>query len=93
MLFYFIEQMVSIEQLYNWSHGTWLAFHESTEIKDLIIDSRKVNNPGQALFIAIETVRRNGHNYIESAYEKGIRNFLVHEPVDVNKYPASNFYW
>ena len=83
--------MVSIEQLYNWSHGTWLAFHESTEIKDLIIDSRKVNNPGQALFIAIETVRRNGHNYIESAYEKGIRNFLVHEPVDVNKYPASNF--
>ncbi|HRO43251.1 MAG TPA: bifunctional UDP-N-acetylmuramoyl-tripeptide:D-alanyl-D-alanine ligase/alanine racemase [Flavipsychrobacter sp.] len=83
--------MVSIEQLYNWSHGTWLAFHETTEIDELIIDSRKINKPEHALFIALATARRDGHSFIESAYEKGIRNFLVHEKVDTTKYPAANF--
>ena len=83
--------MVSIEQLYNWSHGTWLSFHESTEIEEFIIDSRKVGNAAQALFVAISTPRRDGHDFIRNAYEKGVRNFLVHEEVPVDSYPGSNF--
>lgn len=83
--------MESIEQIRSWSQGTWLAFSESTMIEDLIIDSRKIRNAGHALFIALATQRRDGHSYIASAYEKGIRNFLVHQTPDVQQFPAANF--
>jgi len=83
--------MVSIEQLYNWSQGSWLSHTNNLAIRDLIIDSRKINKPENAMFIALQTSRRDGHEYIESAYEKGVRNFLVHQQVDVSAFAGSNF--
>lgn len=82
--------MVTIEQLAAWSNATRLCFETNTQIEDLVIDSRKVNSPEHALFIALETPRRNGHDFIAAAYEKGLRNFLVHQEIDVAKYPGSN---
>lgn len=82
--------MVTIEQMAAWSNATRLCFETSTQIEDLVIDSRKLNSPEHALFIAIETPRRNGHDFIAAAYEKGVRNFLVHQDMDVTKYPGSN---
>lgn len=83
--------MVGIEQIFNWSHGDWLAFDGSIVITDLVIDSRKISEPEQALFIALTSPHRDGHKFIGSAYEKGIRNFLVHQKVDVSRYPHANF--
>jgi len=82
---------VSIEEIHKWSQGVWLSLSENTMIEDLIIDSRKIRNAEHALFIALSSPRRDGHSYIATAYEKGIRNFLVHQQVDVQQYPASNF--
>ena len=46
-------------------------------IKELAIDSRKVVLPAQSLFFAITGDRHDGHNFIESLYEKGVRAFVV----------------
>jgi len=49
-------------------------------IKDILIDSRRLITPEDCIFIALITRKDNGHKYIEDAYNKGIRNFIVSEP-------------
>ena len=60
-------------------------------VEELVIDTRKMAEPEKSLFIAIKTNVRDGHSFIETAYEKGVRNFLIDEDIDVSKYPGSNF--
>lgn len=79
------------EQLKKWCNGTWLLQESSVPVEELVIDTRKVAEPERALFIALKTSRRDGHSFIQQGYEKGIRNFLVSEDVDVQQYPASSF--
>ncbi len=45
----------------------------------LITDSRSVGNPAKALFIAIAGPYHNGHHYIPSLHQQGVRCFLVNE--------------
>ena len=47
-------------------------------IHDIIIDSRKLITTKSVLFVALKTKRNDGHLYIKDLYNKGIRNFLVH---------------
>jgi len=47
------------------------------KINDILIDSRKLISPKGTLFIALKTRRNDGHKYISSLYEKGIKYFLV----------------
>ena len=79
------------EQLKKWCNGTLLLQESSVPVEELVIDTRKVAEPEKALFIALKTNRRNGHSFIQQGYEKGIRNFLISEDVDVQQYPASSF--
>ena len=39
----------------------------------------------------METGQRDGHAFIRMAYEKGIRNFIVHKEIDLSAYPDGNF--
>tara|TARA_Y100000589_G_C27199025_1_gene648484 strand:+ start:10148 stop:12427 length:2280 start_codon:yes stop_codon:yes gene_type:complete len=41
------------------------------------------------LFIAIETQKRDGHDFIEDAYNKGIRLFLIHKKLKTYHHDAS----
>ncbi|RMF58500.1 MAG: UDP-N-acetylmuramoyl-L-alanyl-D-glutamate--2,6-diaminopimelate ligase [Calditrichaeota bacterium] len=50
-------------------------------IKDLHYDSRKIT-PGDA-FVAIRGFQQDGHRFIEQAYEKGCRAFVVEDMVDL----------
>lgn len=79
------------EQLKKWCNGTLLLQESSVPVEELVIDTRKVAEPERALFIALKTNRRDGHSFIQQGYEKGIRNFLISEDVDVQQYPASSF--
>ena len=47
------------------------------QITELAIDSRKVVEPDRTLFFAIETEKNDGHLYIPSLYEMGVRNFVI----------------
>jgi alanine racemase len=47
------------------------------EIDTLLFDSRKISHPSTSLFACIITDKNDGHLYIEQAYQKGVRLFLV----------------
>ena len=46
-------------------------------IEHILLDSRKLLFPTTSLFFAISSPRRNGANFIEELYHKGVRNFIV----------------
>lgn len=52
----------------------------SSKISELVYDSRKVNNPDESLFFALKATR-DGHDFIPDAFKKGIRNFVISNPV------------
>lgn len=50
-------------------------------VKYLAWDTRKVHQPEATLFVALSSGKRDGHDFVAEAFEKGIRRFLV-ERVD-----------
>ncbi|MBN1651747.1 MAG: bifunctional UDP-N-acetylmuramoyl-tripeptide:D-alanyl-D-alanine ligase/alanine racemase [Bacteroidales bacterium] len=62
------------------------------EISDILIDSRKLISPGGTLFIALKTNKNDGHKYMLSLYQKGLRYFMVSTlPVDIKQYSDAHF--
>ena len=45
-------------------------------INELVFDSRKINQPHQSLFFAIQGAR-DGHDFLQNAYGEGIRCFVI----------------
>jgi len=86
-----MENQRTIAQIKNRSNGEWLSHAYDTRIDDLVIDSRKINNPDHSLFISLKTNLRDGHSFITDAYEKGVRNFLVSQQIDTQAFPGANF--
>ncbi len=82
--------MPSFSELKHWSLAETLAFHADVPIHEIVIDTRKINRPEQAIFIAIPTPHRNGIAFLKDAYDKGIRSFLVQEKTDISSLPESN---
>ena len=64
--------------------------NSSSEINQIITDSRSPLSGPNSLFIAIKGINRDGHEFIKSAYNNGIRNFLV-EKNQTNLFPEANF--
>lgn len=46
-------------------------------VEQLLTDSRKLVFPAQTLFFALPGPRRDGHEFIESLYDQGVRCFVV----------------
>lgn len=46
-------------------------------IVDILIDSRRLINPENCLFIALVSKQNDGHYYIQELFEKGVRNFII----------------
>ncbi|MBS1773479.1 MAG: bifunctional UDP-N-acetylmuramoyl-tripeptide:D-alanyl-D-alanine ligase/alanine racemase [Bacteroidetes bacterium] len=83
-------QRPDAEQLRKWCNGTLLAKGNNMLIEELAIDSRKIALPENTLFVALISSRRNGHQFVENAYEKGVRTFLVSEDIDIEKYAGAD---
>ncbi len=62
-----------------------------TTIEHLLLDSRKVYSPASSLFFAIKATRRDGHQFIPELYKRGVRNFVISQPVETVSYPEANF--
>lgn len=60
-------------------------------VEYLVLDSRRVYAPATSLFFALKGPRRNGHQYIEELYKKGVRSFVVSNAIDTTPYPGANF--
>ncbi len=58
---------------------------------NLSLDSRKIISPSNTIFLSIKTHSHNGDAFIESLYEKGVRNFITtNKKIDVTKIPLAN---
>ncbi len=68
----------------------WIARHGDPRIMHLSIDSRKSFAPEDTLFIAMRGARHNGHHYLAELHAKGMRAFVVSEPVDPAALPGSS---
>ncbi|NGM61830.1 bifunctional UDP-N-acetylmuramoyl-tripeptide:D-alanyl-D-alanine ligase/alanine racemase [Sphingobacterium sp. SGG-5] len=61
------------------------------EVQRLEYDSRKIRQGELSLFFALKNIR-DGHHFIDDAYHKGVRNFIISDPVVfTDKYPDANF--
>ena len=60
-------------------------------IEYLVTDSRKILHPDRSLFFAIITEQRDGHAFIQSCYDKGVRAFIISEDIKLNNYPNAAF--
>ena len=62
-----------------------------TEVRWLLTDSRSLCFPEETLFFALRSQRGDGHRYIDELFRRGVRNFVVSETPDANRYAGANF--
>lgn len=67
-----------------------MAYNRDTEIHQVFIDSRKYFSFSGSLFIAIKGQGHDGHRFIEDLYKRGVRNFVVEQPVNLQNIPEAN---
>jgi Alr-MurF fusion protein len=61
-------------------------------VSDIVTDSRQISFSEEMAFFAIRGINHDGHQFIKSLYDKGIRVFVVEElPPDAGKYSDTAF--
>lgn len=64
-----------------------------TAVSHILTDSRSLLLPAETLFFAIRTDSGDGHSYLASLYEQGVRSFVVEElPADAGRFVGTNWY-
>ena len=53
--------------------------NQTSTFESIVVDSRKITSSNQVAFCAIPGRFHDGHDFIEDAYKKGIRLFIVNE--------------
>ena len=83
--------MIFFSQLAEIANGKNLQFHEDHVIRSISIDSRKTSADASTLFFAIKGERHDGHQYIQSLYSNGVRQFVVEQaPTKLIDFPDAN---
>lgn len=86
------EDKTTIATIAKWTAATWLQKEDKTStVEKLTIDTRKIAVPESSMFIAIATRHRDGHDFIATAYELGVRNYLISKEIDATPYQGANF--
>jgi alanine racemase len=63
-----------------------------SEIQILLTDSRSLSDSAVSLFFALTTAHNDGHKYIRSLYDNGVRNFVVqHAFTGIDEMENANF--
>ncbi len=71
--------MYSIQKISDIVSGTIHAQGSNISVKHLVYDSRRIQFAESSLFFALITPQKNGHDFIEEAYQKGVRCFIVNQ--------------
>ena len=83
-------QFYSLNQISEIVGGQLVGDQSMLQVCDLLIDSRHLMDPRQALFFALSSVRNDGHKYIGVLYDKGVRAIVVSRQPE-NVYPEAAF--
>jgi alanine racemase len=59
--------------------GDFLQFRGDDVVEHLLLDSRRLIFPDTSLFFSLKGPRRNGGQFIEELYKRGVRNFIVED--------------
>lgn len=70
--------------------GSFNLIVEST-IKAVSVDTRQITSARHTLFFALPGAMNDGHIYISTAYQLGVRNFVITDKSYENKYPDANY--
>ena len=73
------------------TEGKVLVSECNSTIQSIAFDTRKIADGNSVLFFALTGDFRNGHAFIEEAYKKGVRQFVVSESIDISTYENSTF--
>ena len=86
--------MILISKIAEITAAKVLSRHHNFSVKNIFTDSRQIINPADnGLFIALSGEHFNGNRFLDDAYNKGLRNFIVDETLDITPYPNSNILW
>ncbi len=72
------------------TQGQILAMHAERPIVHLLTDSRKPIIDEGALFFAITGKHHDGHDFVQSLYDSGVRQFVVEHEVSLDELPEAN---
>ena len=69
----------------NYAYSKISSLFSQTTSSDVVItnvsyDTRKIHSGASSLFFALNGSFRDGHSFIEAAYQKGVRHFVVSKP-------------
>lgn len=84
-------QPYHIKEIAEILNATTLQNGKNVLVQTLAIDSRSILWPFQTLFFCLVTKQNNGHKYISDAYQKGVRNFIISEEIQIGLFPEASF--
>lgn len=72
-----------IDQIAHLTHAADLFQGQAAPqlLRYVAFDTRVISHGPETLFVAIKTNNRDGHDFIQEAWKKGVRNFIVDRPV------------
>ena len=83
---------ISYSELCTAIHGVSLCEVDSSLVLESVAyDSRKLIDGNSTIFFALSGEFRDGHTFIESAYSKGIRTFVISKEIPLGKFPDARF--
>ena len=85
-----IQKGYDIKAIAETLEGEFVNYSSNDPISELTTDSRQSLNKN-FLFFAIVSKRNDGHKYIQDAYQKGVRNFVISKAIDLGKMKDANF--
>lgn len=82
---------VHTKHITHWLNARFEGIRPDTEIDNVSIDSRSLQNNSGTLFFALTGQNRNGHQFIPALIEKGVQNFVVNHIPHGNEGKANFF--
>src|SRR5688572_101486 len=83
--------MILFSQLESITGGKMLQLFHDSEIVSLHTDSRKAIGAEAALFFAIRGIHHDGHTFVKTLYDQGVRQFVVEQtPADLQGLTEAN---
>ncbi|HEU5289165.1 MAG TPA: bifunctional UDP-N-acetylmuramoyl-tripeptide:D-alanyl-D-alanine ligase/alanine racemase [Cyclobacteriaceae bacterium] len=83
--------MMQFSQLQDITGGSNVILSTDRPVTQLITDSRKAIPQDGSVFFAINGEHHDGHQYIQTLYNAGVRQFVVEKDFPVSKYADANF--
>lgn len=81
---YTIAQLASVLQ------GEILQIKEAHVLTKVLLDTRRLVQPHDGVFIAMAGERHDSHHYLQIAYDSGVRAFIVEQSINLQQLPEAS---